>query len=156
FVQSLENAVYHGGTGVSPVLAVDRRDAGPTVWRHRRHRIILVVQRDIVEVILRHLLVHTPDTVAQDDGQFVGEGRIVANQVRHGRGEEMTVAILMLKSFAVECGPTSGSAEQEAARPHVGGGPDQIADALEAEHRVVDEKRNGRYAVRGISGAGGD
>ena len=39
---------------------------------------------------------------------------------------------------------------------HVGGGPDQIADALEAEHRVVDEERNHVDAVRGVGGAGGD
>jgi hypothetical protein len=40
-----------------------------------------------------------------------------------------------------------GGAQQEAARALVGGGPDQVAHALEAEHRVVDVERQHRQAV---------
>ena len=42
------------------------------------------------------------------------------------------------------------------ARAGVGGGPDQVADALEPEHRVVDEERNRVHAVRRVRRAGGD
>ena len=42
------------------------------------------------------------------------------------------------------------------ARAHIRGSPDEIGDALEAEHGVVNEKRNGVDAVRGIRGTGGD
>ena len=35
----------------------------------------------------------------------------------------------------------------------VGGGPDQVADPLEAEHRVVDEHRNHVHAVRRVGRA---
>ena len=41
-------------------------------------------------------------------------------------------------------------------RPRIGGRPDQVADALEAEHRVVDEERDRVDAVVGVGGAGGD
>ena len=42
------------------------------------------------------------------------------------------------------------------ARAHVRRGPDEVADALEAEHRVVDEERNRVDAVRRVRRARGD
>ena len=68
----------------------------------------------------------------------------------------MAVAVLMLEAFAGQRGAAGSAAEQEAADAHVGGGPDQVADALEAEHRVKNKKRNRVDAVRGVGGAGGD
>ena len=68
----------------------------------------------------------------------------------------MAVAVLVLQAFAVERGAAGGAAEQEAPAAHVGGGPDQVADALEAEHRVVDVERDHRHAVVGVGGARGD
>ena len=47
------------------------------------------------------------------------------------------------------------SAEQEAARHLVGRGPQPVAGALEAEHRVEDVDRDHRLAVGGVRGAGG-
>ena len=41
-------------------------------------------------------------------------------------------------------------------RAHVGGGPDQVADALEAEHRVVNKERDRVDPVIGVGSAGGD
>src|SRR6202011_1284262 len=46
--------------------------------------------------------------------------------------------------------------EQETSHTHIRGGPDEICNALEAEHRVVNEKRNGVDPVRSISRARGD
>src|SRR3974377_612284 len=68
----------------------------------------------------------------------------------------MAVAILVLQALTRKSGTTRSSAEQEAAGAHIGRSPDKICDALEAEHRVVDEKRNRIHAVRGITGARGD
>src|ERR1700676_2432010 len=68
----------------------------------------------------------------------------------------MAVAVLVLQAFTGQGGAAGGTAEQEAARAHVGRGPDEVGDALEAEHGVVNEKRNGVDAVRGVGGARGD
>ncbi len=93
--------------------------------------------------------------VEDDDGGLVRKGRVVGANRGEGDRVEQAVAVLMLQAFAVERGATGGAAEQEAFGPHVGRGPDQIADPLEAEHRVVDEERNHVDAVRAIGRAGG-
>ncbi len=46
-----------------------------------------------------------------------------------------------------------GRAEQKALRPDVARQPDQVADALGAEHRVINVKRNHLHAVGGVSRA---
>src|SRR5712671_3462864 len=68
----------------------------------------------------------------------------------------MAVAVLMLQAFAGKRGATSGATEEEASRAHIGSGPDEIGDALKAEHRVINEERNGIDAVGGVSGTRGD
>ncbi len=60
----------------------------------------------------------------------------------------MRGAILVLQSFAGERGASRGAADQETARARIGRRPDQVTDALEAEHRVVDVERQHRRAVR--------
>ena len=65
----------------------------------------------------------------------------------------MAVAVLVLQAFARQRGAPGGAADQEPAAAHVGGGPDQVADALESEHRVVDEERDRIDPVIGIGGA---
>ena len=64
----------------------------------------------------------------------------------------MTRTILMLQALAAERGAAAGGAEQEAARALIGGRPDQIADALPAEHRVVNVERQHRQIMRRIAG----
>src|SRR5690606_41098477 len=46
--------------------------------------------------------------------------------------------------------------DQEAARAAVAGGPGQVADALEAEHRIEDVERQHRLVVGAVGGGGGD
>ena len=59
----------------------------------------------------------------------------------------------MLQAFAVERGAAGGGAEQEALGPDVARQPHQVADALEAEHRVVDVERHHVHAVRRVGRA---
>ncbi len=119
------------------------------------HGVGLVLDRDVVEDVFL-LDVHAPDAVLDDDRQLEGEGRVVGLEVGHRVGEQVGVAVLVLQPLAGEGGAAGGAADQEAAAAHVAGGPDQIADALEAEHRVEDEERDRVDAVGGVGGAGGD
>src|SRR5689334_24337882 len=62
----------------------------------------------------------------------------------------------MLQALAGKSRPPGRAAEQEAARSHVAAGPREVADALEAEHRVIDIERNHLHAVVRIRRRGGD
>ena len=62
----------------------------------------------------------------------------------------MAVAVLVLQAFAGQRGAAGRAAQQEPAAAHVAGRPDQVADPLEAEHRVVDEERDHADAVAGM------
>ena len=91
-----------------------------------------------------------------DDRHFVGVARVVGPEVGIGHGVEVAVAVLVLEALAGQGGAAGRAAQQEAAAAHVAGGPDQVADPLEAEHRVIDEERDHAHAVAGMRGAGGD
>ena len=117
--------------------------------RQRRLGDVLVHRRHVVEDVLL-LDQHLAHAAVEDDRELAGERRVVGLAVRHGRGDEMAGAVLVLQAFAGERRAAGGRADQEAARALVGGGPDQVADALEAEHRVVDVERQHRQAVRRI------
>ena len=120
-----------------------------------RHRVVLVEQRDVeVDVLL--LLDHALQAVLHDHADFVREGRVVADAVRDRAGQDVAVAVLVLQAFAVERGAARGAAQQEAARLHVARGPGQVADALEAEHRVVDVERHHDAVVRRVRRRRGD
>ena len=66
------------------------------------------------------------------------------------------VTILVLQPLAEERGAPRGGAEQEASGARIGGLPDEIADALEAEHRIEDVEGHHGYAASGVTGAGSD
>ena len=68
----------------------------------------------------------------------------------------MRMSILVLQSFTVQRRAPRRAAEQKAARAHVARRPREVADALEAEHRVEDVERNHRHAVRRVRRRGGD
>ncbi|MNY16259.1 hypothetical protein D3C86_1495150 [compost metagenome] len=68
----------------------------------------------------------------------------------------MAVTVFVLQAFAVERGASGGAADQEAAGTAVAGGPGQVADALEAEHRIEHVERQHRLVVAAVAGAGGD
>ena len=94
--------------------------------------------------------------VFDDDRELVGERGIVRDAVGYRIRQDVAVAVLMLQPFAGERRPPRRAAEQEPAAARVGGGPDEVADTLEAEHRVVDEKRDRVDAVDRVRGAGRD
>src|SRR5687768_13082293 len=68
----------------------------------------------------------------------------------------MALTVLMLQSFAGQRGAAGRAAKQEALRACIRGRPDEVAYALEAEHRIEDEERNRIHALRGIRGARGN
>ena len=62
----------------------------------------------------------------------------------------------MLQPLARERGAPGRASDQKSARAAVAGGPHEIADPLEAEHRVVDVERHHADAVIRIGGRGRD
>src|SRR5882762_6521035 len=122
FVHAAQNAVFH-------------------IARHGRHGVRLVHQGDVVKNVLA-IFVHAANAILNDDGDFVGERGIVSEQIGNGQREHVTVAVLVLQAFAGKRGASGGATEEEASRPHIGSGPDEIGDALKAEHRIINEERN--------------
>ena len=112
--------------------AVDAIDTIGAVGGQWWHGVVLVVNGDVVEDILL-AGIHAVDAVAHDHRQLAGEGRAVAAHVRHGVGDELGVAVLVLGTFTVQRGAARGAAQQETAAKHVAGAPDHVADPLEAE-----------------------
>ena len=85
-----------------------------------------------------------------DCGNLKLEGRVIADAVWDGACEDMAVTVLVLQSFAVQRGPACGAAQHKATGSAVACRPGQIADPLEAKHRVVDEEGDHRHAVVGV------
>ena len=124
-------------------------DPVPHALRHRRLGVVLVHRRDVVERV-DVALHHVPGAMVEDHRHLVGEGRVVGAAVRDRRGDEVARPVLVLQALAAERGAAGGGADQEAAGALVGRRPDQVADALEAEHRVVDVERQHREAVDAV------
>src|SRR5690606_19416436 len=129
-VHALENAFF-----------VTLRQAGMSV--------IFVHHRDVVEDVFL-ILDHAPQAILNDHGQLVRVCGIVGNAVGNERRHDMAMAVAVLQPFAIQCCPPGSAAQQEAACLHVAGGPGQIANPLESEHRVIDVKRNHDAVVTGV------
>src|SRR5712671_1703123 len=136
FVHAAQNAVFH-------------------IAGHGRHGVRLVHQSDVVKNVFA-VFVHAANAILNDDGDLVGERGIVSEQIGNGQREDVTVAVLVLQAFAGKRGAARGATEEEAACAHIRSGPDEIGDALETEHRVINKEWNGVDAVGGISGARGN
>ena len=130
-------------------------DVGLDTRRHFGVLVVLVHHRQVVINVFL-LDIHAAQAVLHHHRQFVLEGRVIRDAVRDGSVVHVRVAVFVLQAFAVQRGAASGAAQQEAARAHVARGPAQIADTLDAEHRVVDVERNHRHAMRGIRRCGRD
>ena len=68
----------------------------------------------------------------------------------------MALAVLVLQALARKRGAPGRAAQKEALRAGVRRGPDEVAHALEPEHRVEDEERNRVHALRRVRRARGD
>ena len=68
--------------------------------------------------------------------------------------QHQAVAVLVLQAFAGQRGAAGGAAQQEALPRASANGPDEVAHALESEHRIVDEERNHLDPVVGVGRAG--
>mmetsp|Transcript_14414 Transcript_14414/g.43118 ORF Transcript_14414/g.43118 Transcript_14414/m.43118 type:complete len:959 (+) Transcript_14414:868-3744(+) len=121
----------------------------------RGHGEVLVVDRDVVDHVLV-LAPHLVDAVLDDVRALERERRVPRDHGRVRERDEVGVTVLMLQTLAVERRAAGRGAEEEATGARVGGLPDEVADALEAEHGVVDEEGQHGAALRGIRGAGGD
>ena len=78
-----------------------------------------------------------------------------ARQFGTRRREHVALAVAVLQPLAGERRAAGGRAEQEAAAALVAERPDEVADALEPEHRIEDEERDHRLTPRRVRGAGG-
>ena len=116
--------------------------------------IILVHRGDVVEDVL-FLREHALEPALNDDREFVSIRRVVGDTVGNCAGQQVTVAILMLQSFAVECGATRRRTDQKTTGLGVPRRPGQVADALEAEHGIENVKRDHREPAGGVGGGMG-
>src|SRR4029077_14215763 len=143
--------LVHGAAELIHALEDALLDAGG----HGGHGVRFIHDSDVVEDSFA-LFVHAANAVLNDDGNFVGVRGIVSEKVRYRESENMAVAVLVLQAFTGQGGTSGGAAEEESASAHIGGGPDEVGDALKSEHRIVDKKWNGGDAMRGIGRSSGD
>ena len=143
------------GFGTFAQLVQALQDARFGALGQGRVAVVLVHHGDVVEDVLLFLK-HPAQAVMDDHRQFVVEGRVVGDAVRDHRRLHVAVAVLVLQALAVQRRAAGGAAEQEAARRGVAGRPGQVADALEAEHRVVDVERDHRHVGGAVRRRGGD
>src|SRR6266849_662022 len=123
--------------------------------RHGRHRKRLVSDCQIVEDgLVVH--VHAPDAFLDDDCNLKRERWIIGEKIWHRECQHVTVAVLVLQSFTSESRASSRAAKEETASAHVGCGTYQVANALKAEHRVINKKRDRIDPVVRVRGTCGD
>src|SRR6476659_1236107 len=96
------------------------------------------------------LAVHPLEAVLHDVRDLVAVRRVVVHDGGVGRGQQRAVSVGVLQALARQGGAAGRGADEEATRHLVGGGPDRVARALEAEHRVEDVDRDHRLAVRRV------
>ena len=115
-------------------------------------RVIFVHHGDVVENVFA-VFVHAAHAVLNDHHDFVTEGRVVGHAARHGAGQHVAVAVLVLQAFAGKRGAAGGGAQQKAPCAGIRRCPDKIANALKAKHGIKDIKRQHRHAVGMVANA---
>ncbi|MOA07392.1 hypothetical protein D3C78_1270840 [compost metagenome] len=117
--------------------------------------IVFVEQGDVVINVLV-VDIHSPHAVLDDHRQFIGIGRVVGHAAGDGGGQHMAVAVVMLQAFAHQCGSAGRGAEQKPPGAGIASGPGEVADALEAEHRVENVEGHRHHAMGAVGSARGD
>ena len=103
-------------------------------------RVVLVHHGDVVIHVFA-VGIHAAQPVVDDDGQFVGIGRVIRDAIGDGGRQQVAVAVLVLQSLPGQGGPAGGAADEKAAGTHIAGRPGKVADPLESEHGVEDIER---------------
>src|SRR5690606_21458396 len=130
-------------------------DAFFHAFGHGRLGVGFVHHGQVIEDVF--LFFHHPTrTFTNDHRQLVAVGGIVGAAVGNSRGQNVAVTVFVLQTFTVQGGATGGAADQEALGAAVAGGPGQVADTLEAEHRIEDVDRQHRLVVGAVGSGGGD
>ena len=108
---------------------------------HRRHDVIIVLTRDIVDHIFI-VLIHPLHAIHHNDGNLISVRRIVGAYRRKCDCIEQAMSILVLKTLSIERCSTCRSSDHETASTRVCSTPDEITNPLKTEHRVIDEEGN--------------
>src|SRR5699024_1159533 len=91
--------------------------------------------------------------VAADVAALVAVGGVVDVRAGMGGGQDRRMAVHVLQPLAGERRLAGRRTEDEALGHLVAGRPEEVAGALEPEHRVEDVERDHRVVVRGVRGA---
>ena len=137
------------GKSAGAELVHSLEDAFLAARGHRFHLVIFVGDGEVIENALA-VLIHAANAFLDENGDFIGEGWVVAEQIGDRRADDVRMSVLVLQAFAVEGGAAGGASHQEAAATHVAGSPRQIADPLKTEHRVINVERHHRLAKIGV------
>ena len=85
--------------------------------------------------------------VLDDVPDLVAVRRVVADDSRVGRRQQVRVAVGVLETLAGQRGASGRCAHDEAARHLVAGRPHRVTGALESEHRIEHVDRDERLAL---------
>ena len=132
-------------------VAVDAaHDAVLDARGHGRLRVVLVVEREVIEAVFVGPAVHATDAVAHEHADLVRERRVVRPAVRDSHRGVQRLPVAVLQALSRQRRTAGGGAEQEALPALVAVGPDLVAHPLEPEHRIEDEERDQRIAPGGV------
>ncbi|MNG17383.1 hypothetical protein D3C84_1013650 [compost metagenome] len=93
---------------------------------------------------------HAPRRIFENHRQLTGKAGFPGPAVGYHRSHHQTRTVLVLQTLSTQGRAAGSSPQQQTTGTLVSGSPDQIADALETEHRVVDVHRQHRFAVHRI------
>ncbi len=91
-----------------------------------------------------------------DHRKLIRVGGVIDDAIRNGRRDQRAMAILVLETLAGERRAARGGPEEKAASLNVSRRPDEIADALETEHRIENVERHHVDAVIAVGGSRGN
>ena len=116
--------------------------------------VVFIHGGDVIEDVFT-LLIHATHTVLNDNGQLIAISRVVAHAIRNRSGHKVTVPILVLQPFAIECGAPGGTTNEKPSSLAITRCPCQVANALKAKHRIKYIERHHRIVGHTVRSSGG-